>query len=157
MGGITFQWVLEKANIVPTTPHTTLYPKAVPNPHHKQLPGPMISALGWPLASYDTITITFTPDIWPAWRPARVGSPDSKVHGANMGPIWGQQEPGPWFNIKMSSYQYRKSHCGDKTVVRSSYLHNGISYTGKMSSLYWFSPQVGPMLAPWTLLSWSAR
>ena len=24
---------------------------------------------------------------------------------------------GPWFNIKMSSYQYRKSHCGDKTVV----------------------------------------
>ena len=26
---------------------------------------------------------------------------------------------GPWFNIKMSSYQYRKSHCGDQTVVRS--------------------------------------
>ena len=54
---------------------------------------------------------------------------------------WAQWElmhcPGPRFNIKMSSYQYRKSHCGDKTVVRSSYLHNGISYTGKMSSLYW--------------------
>ena len=44
---------------------------------------------------------------------------------------------GPWFNIKMSSYQYRKSHYGDKTIVRSSYLHNGISYTGKMTSLYW--------------------
>ena len=42
----------------------------------------------------------------------------------------------------MSSYQYRKSHCGDKTVVRSSYLHNGISYTGKMTSLYSFSPLV---------------
>ena len=41
---------------------------------------------------------------------------------------------GPWFNIKMSSYQYRNSHCGDKTVVRSSYLRHGISYTGKMSS-----------------------
>ena len=49
---------------------------------------------------------------------------------------------GPCFNIKMSSYQYRKSHCGDKTVVRSSYLHNGISYTGKMASLYWFCPLV---------------
>ena len=48
---------------------------------------------------------------------------------------------GPWFNIKMTSYQYRKSHCGDKTVVRSSYLHNGISYTGKMSSLYWIGAQ----------------
>ena len=22
------------------------------------------------------------------------GSPDSKVHGAKMGPIWGQQDPG---------------------------------------------------------------
>ena len=41
--------------------------------------------------------------------------------------------PGPRFNIKMSYYLYRKSHCGDKTVVRSSYLHNGISYTGRMS------------------------
>ena len=49
--------------------------------------------------------------------------------------------PGPRFNLKMSSYQYRKSHCGDKTVVRSSYLHNGISYTGKMSSLYWIGAQ----------------
>ena len=49
--------------------------------------------------------------------------------------------PAPRFNIKMSSCQYRKSHCGDKTVVRSSYLHNEISYTGKMASLYWFRPQ----------------
>ena len=32
------------------------------------------------------------------------------------------------FNIKISSYQYRKSYCGDKTVVRSSYLHNSIIY-----------------------------
>ena len=50
-------------------------------------------------------------------------------------------EPGPRFNIKMPSYRYRKSHCGDKTVVRSSYLHNGISYTGKMTSLYWIRTQ----------------
>ena len=46
-----------------------------------------------------------------------------------------------WFNIKIPSYQYRKSHYGDKTVVRSSYLHYGISYTGKMSSLYWIGAQ----------------
>ena len=60
------------------------------------------------------------------------------------GPLW--RESGSWFNIKMASYQYRKSHCGDKTVVRSSYLHNGISYTGKMTSLYWISPQNPPWL-----------
>ena len=33
---------------------------------------------------------------------------------------------GGGFNIKMSSYQYRKSHCGDKTILRPSYLYNGI-------------------------------
>ena len=32
-------------------------------------------------------------------------------------------------SIKMSSYQYRKSHCGDKMVIRLSYLNNAISYT----------------------------
>ena len=54
---------------------------------------------------------------------------------------WARDSPGPRFNIKMSSYRYRKSHCGDKTVVRSSYLHNGISHTSKMSSLYWIGAQ----------------
>ena len=37
----------------------------------------------------------------------------------------------------MSSYQYRKSHCGDKTILRPSYLHNGISYTVKTTSSHW--------------------
>ena len=41
--------------------------------------------------------------------------------------------PGGWFCIKMPSYQYRKSHCGDKTILRPSYLHNRFSYTGKMA------------------------
>ena len=45
--------------------------------------------------------------------------------------------PGPWFNIKMSSYQYRKSHCWDKMVIRSSYLHSGIFFTGKLGFSYW--------------------
>ena len=49
--------------------------------------------------------------------------------------------PGPWFNIKMSSYQCRKSHGGDKAVGRSSYLHNGISYTVKTVYLYWIGAQ----------------
>ena len=39
--------------------------------------------------------------------------------------------------MNMPSYQDTKSHCGDKTVVRSSYLCDGISYTGKMTSLFW--------------------
>ena len=47
---------------------------------------------------------------------------------------------GAWLNMKMPSYQYRKSHCGDKTILRPSYLHNGISYTDKMTSLYWIRP-----------------
>ena len=47
------------------------------------------------------------------------------------------QDPGGWINIKMPSYQFRKCHCGDKTILWTSYLHNGICYTGKMTSLYW--------------------
>ena len=50
--------------------------------------------------------------------------------------------PGRWFNIKMPSYQYRKSHCAYKTIIRSSYLYNGNSSTGKVASLYWSNPQV---------------
>ena len=44
-----------------------------------------------------------------------------------------------WYLVqyKMLSYQYRKSHCGDKTILRPSYLHNGFSYAGKTTSLYW--------------------
>ena len=54
---------------------------------------------------------------------------------------WSEKtRPGPWFNKNTSSYQYRKSHYGDKTILRPSYLHNGISHTGKMTSLYWISP-----------------
>ena len=44
--------------------------------------------------------------------------------------------PGPQFNIKMTSYLYRKSHCGDNTILPPSYLHNWISFTGKTTSLY---------------------
>ena len=51
------------------------------------------------------------------------------------------RNPGPRLNKKMSSYQYRKSHRWDTTVVRSSYLHNGISYTGKIAYLYCINPQ----------------
>ena len=57
-----------------------------------------------------------------------------------LGMSFESSESGPRFNIMMSSYQYRKSHCGDKTVVRSSYLHNRIFYTDKISFLYWIQP-----------------
>ena len=51
-----------------------------------------------------------------------------------------------WFNITMPSYQYRKSHCGDKTILRPCYLHNGISYTSKMTPLYWIRALAGFLL-----------
>ena len=61
----------------------------------------------------------------------------------------GGWQPGGWINIKMSSYQYRKCHCGDKTILRPSYLHNGISYTGKMTSLYWIRALQASLLWRW--------
>ena len=56
---------------------------------------------------------------------------------------------GAWFNIKMSC-QYLKSHYGDKTILRPSYLHNGISYTGKATPLYWIRA-----LDQWCYFVWS--
>ena len=41
-------------------------------------------------------------------------------------PLLTTQKPGGRINIKMSSYQYRKSHCGDKTILRPSYLHKNL-------------------------------
>ena len=60
------------------------------------------------------------------------------------GPLWEEstgdalreETTRPRFNIKMTPNQYRKSHCGDKTIPRPSYFQNGISYTDKMTSLY---------------------
>ena len=42
---------------------------------------------------------------------------------------------GSWCSMNIS-YQYRKSHRGDKTFVRTSYLHNGIYYSDKTAPLY---------------------
>ena len=44
---------------------------------------------------------------------------------------------GALIRYKISSCQYSKSSCGDETVVGWSYLHNGISYIVKMTSLYY--------------------
>ena len=49
---------------------------------------------------------------------------------------------GPQFNMKISSHLYKNNHCRDKTVERSSYLHNGIFDTGKTTSLYWIRAQI---------------
>ena len=43
--------------------------------------------------------------------------------------VEGLNGPGPWFSINILSDHFWKSHYGDKTIVRSFYLHNGISYT----------------------------
>ena len=62
--------------------------------------------------------------------------PHSLFYIEHMQLMGGYGVPGGWNNIKMSSSQYRKYHYGDKTILRPSYLHNGIPYTGKMISLY---------------------
>ena len=66
----------------------------------------------------------------------------------NLFPVWSgightDYKLSWYINNKLGSdsilrYCYRKSYCGDKTAVRLSYLHNGISYTGKTAS--WTNP-----------------
>ena len=61
---------------------------------------------------------------------------DTPSRDNNVSSTWHKHEA-LGINIKMLSCQYRKYHCGYKTVIWSSYLHNGMSNAGKMSSLYW--------------------
>ena len=51
--------------------------------------------------------------------------------------------PGPWFSIKTSSYEYSKLHCGDKTVVKSSNLRNGISHTAWWDDIFILKTGIG--------------
>ena len=55
------------------------------------------------------------------------------LHGSHLGTK-------AMVQYKMLPYQFRKSHCGNKTVLRLSHLHNGNSYAGNTASLYWISP-----------------
>ena len=50
------------------------------------------------------------------------------MHGSEMTPVF-------------KYYQHRKSHCGDKIILRPPDLHDGISYTGKTTYLYWIRVQ----------------
>ena len=113
--------------------------------------------VGW-LCFFNTkFALVRSDDWWVSFtRPwavfTRLGRPDEwlvrTLHGGASLGHWPndrflvQATSGSWFNIKMSSDEYRKSHCGDKTVVRLSYFHNGISYAGKKTSLYWIGALV---------------
>ena len=48
----------------------------------------------------------------------------------------------PYQMLSISDIQGANSIKRDKTIIRPSYLHNGISYTGKMTSLYWIGAQI---------------
>lgn len=44
---------------------------------------------------------------------------------------------GALFNIKMTSYWYRTSYCGYKTILQPSYHHNGTSLWCRYQGLLW--------------------
>ena len=59
---------------------------------------------------------------------------------------------GPWLNIKMSSYQYRKSHCGDKTFAKTVL----ISAVGINVLVKWdLDIEPAPWLLIWYVCGWS--
>ena len=58
--------------------------------------------------------------------------------------------------MKMLYYQYRKkSNYEDKMVVRSFNLHDGISYSGEIASLYWIRA-LFPHWALWQITGFMA-
>ena len=91
-----------------------------------------------------------------AWK----ASTDNKVYGAIMGPTWVLSAPdgphvGP-MNLAIRVPSITPALCldtnfilnmgeGPMFTIKMSYLHNRISYTDKMVSLYWFI-LIGPLL-----------
>ena len=67
------------------------------------------------------------------------GYPDSNVHGANMGPIWGRQDPGGPHVGPMNFAIWIDSNSSNNMLSSWTSTH--------------LKRRVGPMLAPWTLLS----
>ena len=54
---------------------------------------------------------------------------------------------------KMSSYQHRKSHCGDKTILRPSHRHNRISFTDRALFVHWIGPLIAEIHPIWKNLT----
>ena len=50
--------------------------------------------------------------------------------------------------------QYMNSHRGDETVLRPSYLHSGISYSGKTTSIYDIYLLDQALSLPWASVHW---
>ena len=71
----------------------------------------------WLLTTVITVTL--------AMHCTRPGTIDLGYIGNSAKP-WNS---GSWFYIKIPSYQYRKSRCGNQMILRSSYLRIMISYT----------------------------
>ena len=93
----------------------------------------------------------------PYGEPGPYFNSDSKFHGANMGPIWGRQDPGGAhvgpMNFAIWEHWYclsrcKDSHYKDERVMRSSYLCNENPYIDKKAYLYWSSHQLSFQLSP---------
>ena len=59
--------------------------------------------------------------------------PDSKVHGANMGPIWGRQDPG-------------ECHVGPMSFASWDAMHYMYCYVLQAGKIFWHSPKLGSLL-----------
>ena len=70
------------------------------------------------------------------WRHRRFETPSCSLW-RHFNPYY---RPRGWFKITMSSRQCRDPLCGDKAIFLRPYLHNGISYTARIS-LYWIRTQ----------------
>ena len=70
------------------------------------------------------------PILWMSWMSAL----DIQVYCSDLHNVIEYWAPSQYKNVILPVSEIP---CGDKTIVRLSYLNNGISYTGKMTSLHW--------------------
>ena len=60
----------------------------------------------------------------PIYKTLTQGHPDSKVHGANMGPIWGRQDPGGFHVGPMNFAIWATCHDNSVLYKKADYDHS---------------------------------
>ena len=100
-----------------------------------------------------------TCNIWSGWYPCK-DFHDSKLHGANKGPIWGRQDPGvlmlaPWTLLSGVVLAYKRMTSENKYRVMLSTVHNNIFDTSLSS--FDFAAGIASCWLMCVWVTWSAH
>ena len=89
---------------------------------------------------------------WQIWVKNHMNLPDSKVHGANMGPIWGREDPG---GPNVGPMYFAIWVIMGRLLVGVQKLHTDSKVHGaNMGSIWGWQDPCGPHVGPMNFVIW---